>query len=629
MNLEKTEPKTKTRIRYDQKPDFTRPLIKLSAEARVSMLGRLKFLYGTQEAEQWLPELERILKVHYAHKPTEMIEAERNFDPAERFTEKDMVLITYGDSIESEHGARLQALHKFVQTYARGAINTIHLLPFFPYSSDRGFSVVDFEAVDPSMGTWECVRALGADYNLMFDGVVNHCSSRSEMFKQFLRGNPRYKDYFITYDSPDELTADQQSKIFRPRTSELLTRFDTIEGPKYIWTTFSDDQIDFNFRNPQVLLSVIDALLFYVRRGADIIRLDAVTYIWSEPGTECVHLPETHMVVKLMRDVMDAVAKGVSLITETNVPHKENIAYFGDGYDEAHMVYNFALPPLVLHTFYTQSATEISRWVKGLELGSDSATYFNMLDTHDGIGVMGVKGILDPEQIDAMVQRAKEHGALISYKSSPQGKEPYEINATWWSAINRDDIGEELALRVQRHLASRAVAMAIKGVPGIYTHGALGLANNTKLFQKTGLKRDINRMAIDPNLYATRLNDSESKYSLLRQALSKISLVRTQHPAFHPQGELRVLELSPSVFSVLRTSRKGTQYVLSLINVTDRSVQISIETSSLGVDTQIWEDLVGGGAWQTKNGCLKIDLSPYAVVWLSPHEYELQRTSFD
>jgi len=404
------------RIPYDRDPDFTRLFLEIPSEARERIFSRLTFLYGESEAKEWMPELERIIKVHHAHKAQDLIDAEKSYDPTERFTERDLVLITYGDAVKGERGRTLTALHRFIQIYNRGSINTIHVLPFFPYSSDRGFSVVDFKAVDPKMGTWDCIRKMGADYDLMFDGVLNHCSSGAQMFREFLRGNPLYKDFFIAYDSPDDLTPDQRNKIFRPRTSDILTRFDTIDGPKYVWTTFSEDQIDLNFRNPAVLLQVLQGLLFYVRRGADMIRLDAVTYIWAEPGTECVHLPQTHAIVKLLRDVMDDVAPGVALITETNVPHEENVSYFGNGYDEAHMVYNFALPPLVLHTFYTQDATAISRWAQNLKVDSNVATFFNMLDTHDGVGVMGVKGILSKQEIDFVIQRAREHGAYISYK---------------------------------------------------------------------------------------------------------------------------------------------------------------------------------------------------------------------
>ena len=614
-----------SRIPYNRNPDFKKPLFEIPADVRERMLSRLDFLYGEDKAQQWFPELERILKVHHAHKPQELIELGNDYEAAERFTEKDMVLITYGDAIKGEHQRSLAALHRFIQTYNRGAVNTIHILPFFPYSSDRGFAVVDFKAVDPSMGTWECIRNLGADYDLMFDGVVNHCSSRSEMFREFLKGNPFYKDFFIAYDSPGDLTADQRSKIFRPRTSDILTKFDTINGTKYVWTTFSEDQIDLNFRNPQVLLEVIEGLLFYVRRGADIIRLDAVTYLWSEPGTECVHLPETHAVVKLVRDVMDTVAPGVALITETNVPHEQNISYFGNGYDEAHMVYNFALPPLVLYTFYAQDATAISRWAASLNIDSNAATFFNMLDTHDGVGVMGVKGILSQEEIDFMIQHANEHNAYISYKSTESGEEPYEINTTWWSAINRDGSNEELKLQVKRYLASRSLALVIKGVPGIYTHGALAIPNDHELVKKTGVKRDINRGLIDPDFFADQLKDPNSKRSLLRPSFLKLALVRTKNRAFHPQGEQRILTVFPGVFTVLRVSPQGDQHILTLASVTDRAIQIRVSLDELGLQETLWRDLLSDEKQTAQQGDLFIQLQPYDIMWLIP-EVQFQQS---
>jgi sucrose phosphorylase len=261
-------PTSLTRVAYNPDPDYTKPPLKVPPEALERMQARLSFLYGEAEAEKWVPELERILKVHCARKPQELLEVEKQFDPQERFTERDMILITYGDLIRGEGDSPLATLHKFVQTYNQGAINTLHILPFFPYSSDRGFAVVDFWTVDPKLGTWEDIKSMGADYDLMFDGVLNHVSSRSLMFREFLNAKPENQDFFIAYDSPDDLTLDQRSKIFRPRTSDILTKYDTIEGPRYVWTTFSTDQIDLNFRNPAVLMNIIQGLLFYVRRGA-------------------------------------------------------------------------------------------------------------------------------------------------------------------------------------------------------------------------------------------------------------------------------------------------------------------------------------------------------------------------
>jgi len=611
-----------SRIPYREAPDYRRPLLEIPAEAREKMFGRLKFLYGEEKATQTLPELERILRVHCAHKPQELVEAERECDPVERFTQRDMILITYGDMVEQEGASSpLAALHDFVSAANRGAVNTIHLLPFFPYSSDRGFSVVDFTRVDPKLGTWEDIHEMGLDYALMFDGVLNHCSSRSRMFRHFLNGNPFYREFFISYDSPDDLTPDQRSKIFRPRTSDILTRFDTYGGPKYVWTTFSADQIDLNFRNPYVLLRVIDGLLFYIRQGADILRLDAVTYIWAEPGTECIHLPETHEVVKLLRDVMDVVAPGVALLTETNVPHEDNISYFGNGNDEAHMVYNFALPPLVLHAFYREDVNALSRWARQMRNPSRTATFFNILDTHDGVGLMGVKEILPQGEIDFLIQRASENGAYVSYKMTEgRVEEPYEINTTWWSAINGDQNEEHEDFQVKRYIASRSIALVLQGVPGIYAHGAVGSSNDHEAVQRTKVKRDVNRAVIHVEQITERLKYPGSRIALLARHWPVLSLTRTRERAFHPQGDQRVLMTSPHVFTVLRTSPEGDQYVLTMTNVANKACDVEVSLSDLGLDALHWHDLTGDRPVAAGSKTLAIHLQPYDVVWLKAIE---------
>jgi len=614
------QPETlRKRTFYNPEPDYTRPLFQLPAERRARMLSRLSFLYGEERANAWLPELERILQVHCAHKPPEMIDKEHRYNAVERFSESDFVLITYGDIVQGDGVSALSTLHEFVNTYNRGAVNTIHLLPFFPYSSDRGFSVVDFSRVDPKLGTWEDIRAQKRRYDLMFDAVLNHCSARSEMFREYVNGNPLYKDFFIAYESPDELTHDQRSKIFRPRTSDILTRFDTLNGPRHVWTTFSADQIDFNFRYPDVLLRIIDGLLFYVRYGADILRLDAVTYIWAEPGTECVHLPETHEIVKLLRDVMETAASGVAIITETNVPHSDNVSYFGDGTDEAHMVYNFALPPLVLHTFYREDATAISRWAAGLQAPSATTTFFNILDTHDGIGLMGVRGILPAEDIDHIVRTAQDRGAYVSFKMTEgRREEPYEINSTWWSALNPAGSREDIEFQVKRYLASRSPALVLPGVPGVYIHGALGSLNNFQKVEQSGVKREVNRGFINARAVAEEMKIPGSKLSILSRRSSRLALARTRHRGFHPNGPHHVLNLSPDVFAVFRSSPEGDQHVLAMTNVTRRSTRLRIPLERLAVVATRWQNLIGEREWAAKDGILEITFEPYDIIWLQP-----------
>ena len=581
------------------------------------MFERLRFLYGDNVAKAYMPELERVLRVYYAHKPVEMIDREKKVVPSERFSEKDLILILYGDLIIGEERSSLATMAKMADTHLK-AINTLHILPFFPSSSDRGFSVTDFELVDPNLGSWDDIEDLDSRYQLMFDGVFNHVSSKSRWFQQFLCGNPHYHNFFIAYASPDELTPEQHEIITRPRTSSVLTPFETVNGPVYVWTTFSPDQIDLNFKNPEVLIRIIEILLLYVRRGADIIRLDAVTYLWEEPGTPCANLEETHQIVKLFRDVLDLVAPGVALITETNVPHEENVSYFGNGQDEAHMVYNFALPPLVLHTFYTQDVTRLSQWLTGLETPTETTHFFNFLDSHDGIGLMGAKGILKPEEIKALTQQAVDHGGYISYKTDHNGIEtPYEINITWFSALNKKDNGDDLELQLKRLIASRNVCLVLKGVPGIYLHGLIGTENDLEAIKADSPKRAINRTVLDGKSISEALADPHSKLSRINQ-LRHYYLIRTQHRAFHPNGDQKVLCLSTDVFALLRISPEGDDHILALINVTDKTCPTEIPLNETGISKTHWHDLLSEREWTARDEKLCVSLAPYDVVWLKP-----------
>jgi len=605
---------------HNLEPDYERPLLSIPAEARERLFKRLSFLYGGDEAAAQMPELERILKVYHAHKPTEMVARHEAYCPQERFTEEDVILISYGDLLRGEERSPLATLAEFCESYLHGTINTLHILPFFPYSSDRGFSIIDFETVDPHLGSWRDIEDLEHRYQLMFDGVINHVSSRSRWFQEFLDGNPEYKDFFIAYAGEDELTDEQRRMIFRPRTSSVLTEFHAIGGPIRVWTTFSPDQIDLNYKNPKVLLRVIEILLLYVRHGADIIRLDAVSYLWAEPGTRCIHLEQTHEIVKLFRDVLNLVAPTVALITETNVPHKENVSYFGDGGDEAQMIYNFALPPLVLHTFYTGDATVLAEWADGLEHVSERATYFNFLDSHDGIGLMGAEEILEREEIEALVAKAGEHGARISCRTGRDGKdEPYEINATWFSALNREhDREEDMAFQVKRFVASRVIALVLRGVPGIYLHSLIGTLNDIEAVRATNSNREINRDVIYAPAIEEALEDPLSKISRINREFGRLISLRTTRRAFHPNGGQHVLFLSPRVFAVLRVSPEGDRRLLTLTNVTNQACHISVPLSVMRTDETHWRDLVSGMEWIAGNQVLHLNLAPYDVAWLEP-----------
>ncbi|MBN2038889.1 MAG: sugar phosphorylase [Spirochaetes bacterium] len=609
---------------HNHEPDFEKTLFKIPEVAYNKILDRLSLIYGRDVAEAYIPEFERVMQVYYAHKPDIMIEREKKFNAYDRFTEKDVILITYGDLLRGEESSPIDTLARFCDMYLEGTINTLHILPFFPYTSDRGFSITDFSTVDPKLGTWQDIEDLENRYQLMFDGVINHISSKSRWFQEFLNGAPYYRDFFIVYNRPEDLKVEDRKKLFRPRTSDVLHKYFTYNGAKYVWTTFSRDQIDLNYKNPNVLVRVLEILLLYVRHGADIIRLDAVTYLWVEPGTRSIHLEQTHEIVKLLRDVLDTVAPGVALITETNVPHEENISYFGSGSDEAHMVYNFALPPLTLYTFYKGDATELSKWASGLERISDTSTFFNFLDSHDGIGLMGVKNILPKGEIDFLIKNAEEHGGLISYKTGDDGtEEPYEINITWFSALNSDEDREDVAFQVKRFAASRMIAMIIQGVPGIYLHSLIGTKNDIDAVISTKSKRDINRTVIDKKAVDEALSDPFSKFSRINRELGRLIKMRTRLRAFHPNGDQKVLYIASEIFSVLRISPEKDQHIIAMINVTANTCHLQIDLKDIDVPEkckydEYWFDIVSEEEYMTSGSILRITLQPYDIVWLQP-----------
>jgi len=453
----------------------------------------------------------------------------------------------------------------------------------------------------------------------MFDGVINHVSSKSRWFQRFLEGTPHYKDFFISYNSYDDLTPEERSFIFRPRTSDILTKFHTVYGEKYVWSTFSSDQIDLNYKNPEVLIRVIEILLLYVRKGADVIRLDAITFLWANPGTSCANLEQTHMIVKILRDILDFVAPHVALISETNIPHKENISYFGNGNNEAHMVYNFALPPLVLHTFYTKDSTSLSDWAVTLKPASETTSFFNFLDSHDGIGLMGIKNILTDEETKFIVQRAREHGGYVSYKTDKYGKEvPYEINITWFSALNREDGTGHLERQIKKFIASRAIALVLQGVPGIYLHSFFG----TKIDRDAACcpisKREVNRTEIDYNTIVETLEDPHTLTSQIIHKLNALITIRTKQRAFHPNGAQDILKIQPEIFTVLRTSPGKDQHIISVINVTGDEIQVTLPMNRVNIFKQKWYDLISQNIYTFKEEEISITLKPYDVVWLEP-----------
>jgi len=604
---------------HQKRPDFSSPLLQLTEEQRDRLHQLLVFLYGAEQADRLLPEVIRLLRVHYAHKTPDMIEAEKASNPEDIFTERDMVVITYGDLIQSPPRKPLEVLWEVIDVFLGDVVSTIHVLPFFPYSSDRGFSVIDFREVDPNLGSWEDIERANQHFRLMFDGVVNHISAQSEWFQEFLNGNPEYEDFFLSFPSADAISPEDLVRILRPRTSPLLSEVQTIHGPRYVWTTFSADQVDLNFHNRVVLLRVLQVLLFYIQKGADLIRIDAATYLWKELGTSCAHLPQTHGIIRFLRAVIDTVAPCVAILTETNVPHEDNISYFGNGSDEAHMVYNFALPPLVLHTFRTGDCRVLSDWAALLEKPSNTTTYFNFLDSHDGIGLLGARGILTDDDMNALVEHTLAHGGLVSYRSAGEGSQvPYELNITWFDALNDPRSLEPAGLKVDRFMASRSIQLVLSGVPGIYLPSITGSQIAPMDRSEITEPRAINRRNFSERDMIEELMNPDSVAYQVARRFRELAEHRVSIPALHPNAAQKVIPTDGQVFVLLRRSLDRSSTLLALVNVTAEEQWEELPCALLENGQGSWRNRFDNQIYTCGEEHLRVQMKPYAVLWLEP-----------
>ena len=566
--------------------------------------SHLVTLYGPSTGEETFERLHAILN-GYQKNPAFSPEA------SPPLSERDSVLITYADQLGEPHVFPLRTLTQFCERYLSGLVSSVHILPFYPYSSDDGFSVIDYREVNPEFGHWGHISQLGRTFRLMFDAVINHASVQHDWFQGFLRDDPAYRDYFIVVEGNPDL-----SQVVRPRALPLLTTFETSSGPKKVWTTFSADQVDLNFQNPNVLLEIIDTLLFYMAQGAQLIRLDAIAYLWKEIGTSCIHLPQTHRIIKLFRAVLDAVAPPVLLITETNVPHQDNISYFGSGTDEAQMVYNFALPPLVLHTLHTQNSHALSTWAASLTLPTLQTTFFNFLASHDGIGVNPARGILAEQEIDQLIQRVVDHGGLVSYKDVDGKQIPYELNVNYFDALSNPGAAEALTTQVDRFMTAQAIMLALVGVPGIYFHSLFGSRGWRAGVEITGRNRTLNRQKFGLADFERELTDGSSLRYQVFQRYAQLLRARAGSSAFHPHGSQEILDYGEAIFAALRFSPDGATRVLCLHNISDQPQRANLETKEIfGLFAGSLIDVI---ADQRMDDLLKdtLTLQPYQSLWL-------------
>lgn len=573
-------------------------------EQRASEL--IAMLYG-QRRDEVMRRLGRLIDAHrsdLAHR--------HGAEPTPLWSQADQWLIVYGDSLLEDQRPPLAVLHEFLQSRLGEVFSGVHVLPFFPWSSDDGFSVIHYREVNPALGDWQDIRRLAEHHDLMVDMVLNHASRESLWFADYLGGNLPGRDFFIEMDPDTDLT-----DVVRPRSSPLLVPVSTRRGVRHLWATFSEDQIDLNFANPDVLLEFIGILLFYLEQGARIIRLDAIAYLWKRPGTSCIHLPETHAVVRLLRLVVDHLAPGTLIITETNVPHAENISYFGlerlsqDGpdahTDEAHLVYQFTLPPLLLHTLTSGEAGTLARWLDSLPELPTGCSYLNFTASHDGIGVRPLEGWLAAHEIDALMTLMQRFGGFISMRSHADGSDsPYEINISWFDAMSGTRKGPD-PWQVERFLLSQHLMLALQGIPAIYLHCLTATQNDQDGVEHSGQLRAINRKRWQRRELEELLDSRHTPTREVFHALTRRLAIRREEPCFHPDAGQSVIASAPELLVIQRGPLANGRRLLAIHNITDRRQALQVAE----LEVAGWWDCIEGCVWQRQDS-----LGPYRTLWL-------------
>ncbi|RBP78603.1 alpha-amylase [Marinomonas rhizomae] len=522
--------------------------------------------------------------------------------------QSDIMLITYADTLRRKQEAPLETLHKFVKNKLSDCISAVHLLPFFPYSSDDGFSVMDYTTVNPSSGRWADVVNLSQDFKVMGDLVINHCSSRSMWFENYKAGIEPGASFFYEADPNADLTA-----VVRPRTSPLLREVQTKNGEKHVWCTFSHDQVDLNFENPVVLLEFLRIIRLYLEKGIRWFRLDAVAFLWKIPGTSCINLPQTHEMIRLLRLMIEHYAPESVIITETNIPNQENLTYFGNA-NEAHLIYNFSLPPLLINSLVTGNSSHLKQWLMSMTPAQQGTTYLNFIASHDGIGLRPTEGLLSEWELETLINTMKRFGGKISSRTTPQGEaKPYEINISLWNALSGSALHGPDKWQFARFLCAAGVMMALEGVPAFYIHSLFGTENDLERVDNTGQFRSINRHIWDMEDLDHVLN-TPTHHQKVFQSVTKLTQIRRAQPAFHPNATQYVLHMGENLFAFWRQSLDRRQSLFAVYNMTDQPQHFNLSELNL-IATDDWTDLVSEQVYEDHLG--KVTLMPYQFVWLA------------
>lgn len=524
------------------------------------------------------------------------------------WSESDIILITYGDSIISQKQPPLKTLKTFLDSYLKSTINSVHILPFFPYSSDDGFSVIDYSSVNESLGTWQDITQISEQYQLMSDLVINHCSSRSAWFDNFIKGEGVGHDFFFTAHPDDDL-----SEVVRPRTSPLLKEVETGQGKKFVWCTFSHDQVDFDFRNPEVLKTFASIIRQYLDNGVKIFRFDAIAFLWKVVGSKSINLPQTHEVVRLLRTLIEAAEPHAIIITETNIPNTQNLTYFGNA-NEAHGIYNFSLPPLLLNTLLTGNCLYLKRWLMSMPPAQDGTLYFNFIASHDGIGLRPAEGLLSDAELDSLIHTVENFGGKISWRSTENGEQKaYEMNIALYDALQGTVDGKD-QWNFERFICAHAIMFGLEGIPGIYIHSMLGTQNDTKKLANTHHNRSINRHRWQEDVLELALANKNLHHHKVLSTLKTLLDIRIKQPAFHPNATQFTLHLGLQLFGFWRQSLNRKQSIFCVSNISNQPVVLPLSELNL-IITKSWYELISQR--EITELSQEMTLAPYQTVWIA------------
>ncbi|WP_288258715.1 sugar phosphorylase [uncultured Prochlorococcus sp.] len=527
----------------------------------------------------------------------------------ERWNESHSVLITYADSIYKKGEASLITLSELLSKYFGSLSKVVHILPFLKSTSDGGFAVSSYDSLEDKFGDWDELKSISKNHDLMADLVLNHVSSSHPWVQQFIKSQePGISNVFSPKQNLD------WSNVVRPRSSSLFSQINTEDGPKQVWTTFGPDQIDLNWHNPKMTLEFLNLIVNYLSNGIKWFRLDAVGFIWKESGTTCLHLPKAHSIVKLLRVLLNNLLDEGVLITETNVPQKENLSYLIPD-DEAHMAYNFPLPPLLLEAIITSRADILNSWIFDWPILPEDTTLFNFTASHDGVGLRALEGLMNEQRIKDLLINCEKRGGLVSHRRLSNGDDkPYELNISWWSAME-DSSRDAKRFQYERFILSQLLVMALKGVPAFYLPALLASENDIKRFSMTGQRRDLNREKFKSENLLAVLNNPESNANKNLKYLSNAMDVRSELKQFHPCSEMKCLSKGRSDIVVIKRS-KGPESVFAIHNMTENKINYQLRDNDLPkiIDNDFnTHDFLTSTKYNYKN----ISLDPFQVIWLS------------